>query len=124
MNKSLKYSDVFNHDRPWFSVRYVVRHTKNDMYEEKTVLVKANSHEEALEKAETEAREYCQDLKDAEYLGYAETFHLFDEVVEDGTEIYSVMRSSNLSPEEYMKTYINTGNEVGIDRQDSASQSS
>lgn len=105
--------DIFG-NRPWFAVRYLSYDRINQLYEESTVLVRASSDEEALQKGEKIANEVCASIEGYTYTGFAETYHLFDDKIEDGVEVYSTMRRSTLSPERYIKTYLRTGEEVGF----------
>ncbi len=100
--------------RPWYAVRCVFRRTGYNLYEERIILVKASSYEEALDKAEKEAEEYAEALEDFMYTGYAEAFHLFDEKLKDGTEVYSTMRESELESTDYIKRFLRTGKELGF----------
>lgn len=71
--------------------------------------------------AEAEARAYAGECPGREYLDYVDVFHLFEDQVGHGTEVFSLMRRSELSPEEYLSTFFDTGqeymsrgNEIGI----------
>ena len=68
------------------------------------------SADAAIERAEQEALEYAAAIDDApdEYLEIAQTYQLFD-VPEDGAEMFSLIRDSPLSPEDYLGTYCDTG---------------
>ncbi len=45
-------------------------------------------------------------------------FQLFDTDLQDGAELFSTMRESNLPPAAYLKRFVATGTEVGIDREE------
>ena len=51
-----------------FHHKYLKRRNAANNYEELILLVKATSFYEAIEKAEEEAKEYCYDLDEVEYL--------------------------------------------------------
>jgi hypothetical protein len=109
-------------DEPWYGVRclFVHRGRKDappgfEMYEERIVLVRASSFDEAIERAEAEAARYVEDLGDAEYLGDAEAFHVFGSEVGDLTEVFSSMRDSDLDPDAYVRTFFQTGRERARD---------
>ena len=75
------------------------------MYEERIVLLKARSFDEAIDRAEKEAEEYCRDLDGCTYAGYVDAFLLYDERIGDETEIFSSMCRSDLKPKEYLNQY-------------------
>ncbi|MEZ5457939.1 MAG: hypothetical protein R3E65_01020 [Steroidobacteraceae bacterium] len=101
----------------WFGVRCVFRHRQlpprryrtGAVYEERILVFRARSADAAVAKAEKEASQYAVD--GTEYLGFAETFWLFDEDIKDKTEVFSLMRTSKLSPKKYLHTYYQTGGE-------------
>lgn len=95
----------------WFSVRCLF-HCVNlapDLYEERVTLWRADSFEEAIALAEAEAAEYAE-MVDFRYIGLAQAY-LLDDEVGHGAEVYSLMRSSGLPPEEYLDTFFDTGSE-------------
>lgn len=104
-------------DQPWFAVRCLVRFETGagtddgPLYEERITLWRATSFEEAVGRAESEVREYAADVE-GEYAGLAQAFHLSagDEVT-DGTEVFSLMRNSELAPDEYIDRFFETGRE-------------
>ncbi len=101
-------------DQPWYGAKCVFRHNDrkdddNNMYEERIVLFKAENIDEAIIRAENEAKQYVNELSNCEYLGFVDVFNLFDETVEDGTEVYSLMRQSKLDKEKYLDNFYDTG---------------
>ncbi|HVY26360.1 MAG TPA: DUF4288 domain-containing protein [Polyangiaceae bacterium] len=67
--------------------------------EERIILVRADSFDEALEKAQQEARKYADmrwlnargEAVETRYLEVLDAFMLFDEELADGSEVYSKM---------------------------------
>jgi hypothetical protein len=102
---------------PWYSAKCIFFHKglrdESDVpvYEERIVLLKADSFDQAIEQAEEDAVQYASDVEDCEYCGFVDVYHLYDEAVGHGTEIYSLMRSSSLSIEDYLSTFYDTGAE-------------
>ena len=99
---------------PWYGVRLVYRLTGRpaQAYEERIVIVRADSFDEAIAKAER----YCKDYEDETtvYTGYAMTFHIFDEdgsSLGEGVEVFSLIRESDLDPDEYLARFHDTGRE-------------
>jgi hypothetical protein len=82
------------------------------VYEERITLWLAASAEEAIERAEAEAREYARTIEESpdSYLGIAQSYRLVDTPA-DGAEVFSLMRSSTLEPDEYLDTFFDTGTE-------------
>lgn len=81
-------------------------------YEERITLWRARSADEAIARAEAEAQEYAGEIDDhpSTYLDLAQSFRLFDEPA-DGAEIFSLMRDSDLPPDDYLDTFFDTGAE-------------
>jgi hypothetical protein len=98
-------------DQQWYAVRCIFRLPADDgfAYEERITLWRATSHEEAVERAETEASTYMDGLE-FKYLKLAQSFHLF-EPPDDGKEVFSLIRESELPPDEYLNAFFDTGNE-------------
>jgi len=83
---------------------------KKHLYEERITIWNAEGIDQAIELAEQEADAYAKNI-DAEYLGLAQGFYLFDKIDSSGTEVYSLLRESNLKPEKYLDHFFDTGNE-------------
>jgi hypothetical protein len=93
---------------PWYSVRCVIRFPP-DSYEERITLWEAGSSEAAIDSAELDVADYV-DALDGEYVGLAQAF-LLPDVPSDGTEVFSLMRESNLPPKDYVDKFFDTGRE-------------
>ena len=104
-------------DDPWYSARGIFRHAPSEssggklVYEERVVLFRAESFEDAIRQAEVEAEEYCSHLSGVSYLGYVMVYHLPSPKVAGGTVVFSLLRSSNLPPKAYLKRFFDTGTE-------------
>ena len=97
----------------WYGVRTVCEHVNRNrrrdrLYEERIVLIRATSFDEALVKAEDEVN--CYAVEGTRYLGYAMAFELFEEPGE-GIEVFSLMRESRLEPKRYVDKFFDTGRE-------------
>jgi Domain of unknown function (DUF4288) len=104
-------------DRPsgWYAVRcvFVAGGGSEDTertYEERVTLWQARNHEEAIQRAEAEARDYAEGIAPAEYLGLAQSYQLFDAPA-DGVEVFSLLRESGLAPSAYLDAFFDTGSE-------------
>ena len=90
----------------WFAVRQVIKNA--DAYEERITIWQADSAEEAIGRAEAEATEYAWD--GTEPLALYQSFELAD-APGDGVEVFSLIRRSELPPDEYLDSFFATGSE-------------
>jgi hypothetical protein len=97
-------------DQSWFTVRCVLHHRDRDAYEERVTLWRAATFDDAIANAEREVRDYASGLKTAEYTGLAQAYHLYDQP-NDGAEVFSLIRDSQLPPGDYLSTFFDTGSE-------------
>jgi hypothetical protein len=88
---------------PWYSVKSLFRDENANVYEERVVLFRADSFEEAENKGVKEAEEYVINLDNTEFVKVIDVFHMFDEILGEGIEVYSLMTDSDLSADEYIK---------------------
>ena len=97
-------------NEPWYTVKclfyHPTRRSAGDdfLYEERVTLWRAESFQEAHGLAEEEARQYAEEAK-CVFVKSTDSFHLFDQEVGSGVEVYSAMRGSNLRPDYYEKTF-------------------
>lgn len=103
---------------PWYAVKCLFLHKdlkrrngKNN-FEERILLVKAANFDEAIEKAEKEAKEYAEDLGEVEYLDFCNAYHIAESEIVDLTEIYSLITASELGKREYIRKHYDTGGEM------------
>ena len=101
----------------WYAVRCIFAvgwppEAAGKIYEERITLWQASSFDEAIARAEAEAEEYASTIEESPstYLGLAQAFRLFESPA-DGAEVFSLMRESELAPDEYLTTYFDTGAE-------------
>ncbi|MFH1302785.1 MAG: hypothetical protein ABIK07_17115 [Planctomycetota bacterium] len=103
-------------DLRWYAVRSIWRHVapassqKKYTYEERIVLFLAIDEDDAIAKAEGEAKSY-----DGECTGYFMCYEMDDGPLGTGHELFSLMRDSDLSPDEYLNNFHDTGNERARD---------
>lgn len=117
--RNLRQHGVMTTESGWFAVRCVFLHGEvgggeDGTYEERITLWNVSSAELAIERAEAEADEYVVDLPGVSNLGMAQSYALFD-VPGDGAEVFSLMRDSRLSPDDYLTTHFDTGTERQTD---------
>jgi len=104
---------------PWYGVRLVYRHTNSatSRFEERIVIVQADDADSAIQKTEQLSREEYED-EGTVYTGYAMAFHVFDEAEDtlgEGVEVFSLVRNSDLSVDDYLDRFHDTGNECARD---------
>lgn len=106
---------------PWYAARCVFRHEGlrdtlgRTIYEERIVLLRADSSEHAFDLAEVEAAAYAASNEFCTFTGHVDLFHLFDAEVGHGSEIYSLMRASLLNPADYRQTFLVEGTDYEPD---------
>lgn len=91
----------------WYSVRCVFA-VGDGMFEERLTVWQAASDDEAIALAEVEATEYADGI--GRYLGLAQSFEMSDEP-RSGSEVYSLIRTSDLTGDEYLTAFFDTGSE-------------
>lgn len=79
------------------------------VYEERVTVWCAERFADAIERAEDEAREYAR-TAGAKYLGLAQAYRC-DDVPGDGSEVFSLVRTSRLKPTRYLDAFFDTGAE-------------
>ena len=104
------------HNKKSFRVRCIYKWPlrpdirKKHLYEERITLWKAVNIDESIKFAEEEAELYAKEI-DAEYLGIAQAYHMFEEIDLSVIEAFSLLRDSDLEPDDYLDTFYDTGNE-------------
>ena len=96
----------------WYGVRCVFRWIghENQPYEERITLWRAASAAQAIELAGREARDYALD-NGFEHLRFAQAYELSGDRITQGTEVFSLLRDSDLKPESYLDGFFDTGQE-------------
>ena len=98
-----------------FSVRCIFKWSPRadqvlkNLYEERITLWQAESLEQAIEFAESEASEYSGES--CEFLGLSQGYAMFEPSQENGIEVFSLLRESDLEPELYLKSFFESGSE-------------
>lgn len=95
---------------PWYSVRCLFHNPDQGLYEERITLWQADSFDHAIEQAELEANEYAEIL-DLRYVGLAQAYHLGEDTIASGSEVFSLCRDSDLEANAYIDAFFDTGNE-------------
>ncbi|MET8543483.1 hypothetical protein ABZW03_22960 [Kitasatospora sp. NPDC004799] len=100
--------------KSWYAVRCVFHwNTAGDspLYEERLTLWRARSTDEAIRRAEDEARTYARD-NGHHYLELAQCYALAtDGRPGDGDEVFSLLRESRLDADAYLDRHFDTGEE-------------
>ncbi|MFJ8660388.1 DUF4288 domain-containing protein [Streptomyces sp. NPDC093795] len=94
--------------KAWYSARTFYRWLtwENRPYEERVVLFRARSLEEAIELAERESAEYTEE-NDLEVFDFVQAYRIADgdEEVVAGTEVFSKLHALDLPAEEFLNRY-------------------
>ncbi|MGH9093133.1 MAG: hypothetical protein ACRDZR_17410 [Acidimicrobiales bacterium] len=94
----------------WFGVRCIFRWSGAPTYEERITLWQADSLDHAIARAEDDAAAYAERLG-SEYLEIAQAYWIGPERPEQGSEVFSLMRDSDLEPDDYLDAFYDTGRE-------------
>jgi hypothetical protein len=101
----------------WFGVRCVFEldpavgaDSEPRVFEERVTIWQAGDFDSAIELAETEALDYATIL-DAKYAGLAQAYRI-EGTPAQGTEVFSLIRRSELPPREYLTAFFDTGREM------------
>lgn len=97
----------------WYGVRSIYLHAELGAFEERVTIWLASTSEEAIGLAEADSSEYCDGLDGVSYVGFSESFKMYD-APENGAEVFSLMRQSSLSAEAYITRFYDTGGERRI----------
>lgn len=93
-----------------YTVRCIFRRRGHKQYEERITLWRAASFEGAIKRAELEAAAYGE-LCGLDYLGLAQAFLVRDRIT-NGSEVFSLIRRSSLTPRAYLRRFFDTGSEL------------
>ena len=99
-------------DPKWFSVRCVFQSRVDGgfAYEERVTLWQADGIDDAIGLAETEAGAHAE-AGDVEYTGMAQAYWLVTPPA-SGSEVFSLVRESELDSDEYLDRFFDTGREA------------
>jgi hypothetical protein len=100
-------------DLAWFAVRCVFAWSgwEGRPYEERITLWRARSLDHAIEQAEQEAEAYAADIG-SEYLHLSQAYAITEgSEIGSGTEVFSLLRDSDLAPDDYLSAFFSTGGE-------------
>jgi hypothetical protein len=104
----------------WFAVRTIYLHGRDPdgraVYEERTILFRADTPEEAFDLAEAESRRYLEFNPTFEKVAQPSAF-LLGEKGNDlhGAEVWSVLSSSELGPDEFVQRHYT---DIAVDAED------
>jgi hypothetical protein len=99
----------------WYAVRSVIRWSPtepdgNRPYEERVTLWRAGTFDEAIDRAEAESTQYAAEFGADYLIDFGQAYRLYDEPG-DGSEVFSLLRDSDLEPDDYVATHFDTGTE-------------
>lgn len=107
-----------NH-RVWYSVKCIFEH--NDLaheaeatvYEERIVILRAIGFDDAITQGEAEAQEYVAGIGNDSigYTGFISAYRTGEDELAERMEVYSLMRETTLSREDFLTQYYDDGSE-------------
>ena len=95
----------------WYSVRSIFRSDRTEdgkpcrTFEERVVLFRAASFEEALAKGEVEAKRYAADWPHPKVLDHIVALHIHDEELREGDEVWSCIRGLDIGDDEFIRRF-------------------
>lgn len=101
----------------WYSAKCVFRHNApagssgKFAYEERIIVLRADNLADAIKRAEKEAHGYAAGLEGVEYTGFVAAYDLGEDKITDCSEVYSILRDSNLEAEAFLDRYYDDGSE-------------
>lgn len=101
----------------WVSVRSVYETSSGgkSVFEERVTIWRVGSLDDAISNASSEAVAYAESLttpdSKTEFLGLCQAYALMD-TIENGAEVFSLLRRSDLDRATYLNHFFDTGNEI------------
>ena len=101
----------------WYSAKCVFRHNAPTgpsgkfVYEERIIVLRADDLDEAIRRVEEEAHEYSAGLEGVEFTGFVAAYDLGLDEIDDLSEVYSILRDSDLEAEAFLDRYYDDGSE-------------
>jgi hypothetical protein len=97
----------------WYAVRCIFEDPGRMLFEERIVLWRADTVDDAIVQAERDAKEYAVD-SDMRYAGLAQAYGPLYDDPDAGVEVYSLMRESELDAPSYLTRFFDTGAERSL----------
>lgn len=91
-------------NQPWYGVKLLFSHS-NQLLEERIIIVRAQDFDNAQAIAMQNSREYVTGLDKAKFVAIVDIFHMFDEELGSGTEVYSRMNDVQGDVDRYIKEH-------------------
>jgi hypothetical protein len=104
-------------NREWFGVKCLVEHGAlsqepgRRVYEERVVIIRAKDFDDAIERAEADAKSYAGENQGT-YIGYCNAYRMGGDSIADGTEVFSLTREVSLTPDEFVARYYDDGTDT------------
>lgn len=95
-------------DKKWYSAKQIFLHEPDNKkikswYEERIILITAENHSEAIEKALKDGEDYCNsDFETCYFLDLVDDFELYNSEIEDKVEVFSSKTISSLSANDFL----------------------
>jgi len=113
-------TQLHNSNQDWYSVRSIFRSDRTEdgkprrAFEERMVVFRASSHDEALAKGEAEAKSYASEWPLPKMLDHLVAFSLQTDALHEGEKVWSTIRELDLTDADYLQQiYIGEGSQQG-----------
>lgn len=106
-------------EQQWYSVRSVFKLPESSdgkrprLFEERVVIFRASSPEEALEKGRAEAKQYSTSDTQPRMLAHIVVFCIWEEELDEGEEVWSCLRQLEIPDEEFLDR-VYEGEQLGL----------
>jgi Domain of unknown function (DUF4288) len=103
-------------EQQWYSVRSIFKlpaspdGQRPPLFEERVVIFRAASPDQALEKGRAEAKRYSEGESQPKMLDHIVALHLWEEELHEGEEVWSCLRQLDVSDEEFLDVFMKESN--------------
>ncbi|MFI0410454.1 hypothetical protein [Actinomadura sp. 3N508] len=104
------WTTLIDNRTTWFGIRCVFRDSITGTYEERITLWEAKDFDDAISMAESEALEYASIFDGVSFAGLTQAY-LVGDAPGHGSEVFSLIRESDLNQEDYIARFFDTGDE-------------
>nr|AGU11700.1 hypothetical protein [uncultured organism] len=95
----------------WYGVRCVLHDAEVRAYEERVTIWRCADFDQAIALAEDEIAQYAEGSTGLKYVGLAQAYRMDEGTPGAGSEVFSLIRNSDLEPDAYVKRFFDDGQE-------------
>jgi hypothetical protein len=98
----------------YYSVKTLLKNNVANTFEERILLYKVADFSEAINMAIKDSKNYLKNMENVDFLGIIDAFHIFDNSLSNGSEIYShIYHSSKYKTNDFINIHFDM--DKGID---------